>query len=449
MKICIIGMGVLGITYSSILSDSNVDVIGVDLDEELIEMLNEGELPVYEPGLRPLMAASLDSKKLTFSANLKNAIKESEMIFITCEVPNDNDEMPDLRFVKPIAQSIGNHLENYATIVVKSTVPPGSCRVIRSTIQKALDERDANVDFDIVSNPDFSRKGVMIKDCLVPEMVVIGAESDQAVERMKSLYDSLHVQDENYVITNFQSAELIKYGVNAFIATKLSFINEMALLCENANANILDVSRGIGKDFRIGPAYLEAGPGFGGSDLPKDSKALVEIAGAYGEELKVLKAAIDANLKQKVKMVEKIRRVMGALEGKVIGILGLSYKPETTDMREAPSIEIIKGLIAEGCVIRIYCPEGAQEAKWRLYKEKDEITYCKDAYQAADGADAVVVITNWREFKGLDHQKLKTAMRDNYFFDLRNLFGENPPQGFKYSGLGVSTVEVPCMEAEN
>ncbi|MDK2962016.1 MAG: UDPglucose 6-dehydrogenase [Eubacteriaceae bacterium] len=259
MKICIIGMGVLGITYASILSDSDVDVIGVDQDEELIEMLNDGELPVYEPGLRPLMAASLDSKKLTFTSNFRQAIKESEIIFITCEVPNDVEEMPDLRFVKPIAQSIGNHLENHATIVVKSTVPPGSCRLIRTTIQKALDERQVDISFDIVSNPDFSRKGVMIKDCLVPEMVVIGAESDQAVENMKSLYDSLHVQEENYVITNFQSAELIKYGVNAFLSIKLSFINEIALLCENANANILDVSKGIGKDFRIGHEYLEAG----------------------------------------------------------------------------------------------------------------------------------------------------------------------------------------------
>lgn len=441
MKICIIGMGVLGITYASILSDSDVDVIGLDQDEELIEMLNEGELPVYEPGLRPLMAASLDSKKLTFSSNLRQAIKESEMIFITCEVPNDTEEMPDLRFVKPIAQSIGNHLENYATIVVKSTVPPGSCRLIRRTIQKALDERKVDISFDIVSNPDFARKGVMIKDCLVPEMVVIGAESEQAVENLKSLYDSLHVQEENYVITNFQSAELIKYGVNAFLSIKLSFINEMALLCENANANILDVSKGIGKDFRIGHEYLEAGPGFGGSDLPKDSKALVEIAKAYGEELQVLKGAIEANYKQKRKMVEKIKRTMGSFEGKVIGILGLSYKAETTDMREAPSISIIKSMVAQGALIRIYCPEGIQEAKWRLYQEKDQITYCKDVYEAAEGADAVALITNWREFKGMDHQKIKDVMRDDYFFDLRNLFGDQPPQGFKYSGLGVSAIE--------
>ncbi|MBC3804464.1 nucleotide sugar dehydrogenase [Acetobacterium fimetarium] len=442
MNICIIGMGILGITYGSILSDSDVNVICADTDEETINMLKEGEMPIYEPGLRALVAASEATGRLRFSSNIQRAIKKSEIIFITCLVPIDDNGFPDLRFMKPIAQSIGNHIDNYATVVIKSTVPPGTCQIIKNIIKKTLDERKADIPFDVVSNPDFARKGSMIKDCLVPEMVVIGSESDVAVERLKSLYDSLHVHDENYIITNPQSAEMIKYGVNAFLAIKLSFINEIALLCENANANIIDVAKGIGRDSRIGPEYLDVGPGYGGSDLPKDSKALIGIAKAYGEELKVLQGAIDANERQKNKMLEKIKRVLGNLEGKTIGILGLSYKAETTDMREAPSINIIKGLVLAGATIRIYCPEGIQEAKWRLHNEKDEITYCHNVYEAAEGTNALVILTNWREFKGIDPERVKRVMKERYLFDLRNIFGEHPPKGFIYSGLGIPEKEV-------
>ena len=442
MNICIIGMGILGITYGSILSDSDVNVICADTDEETINMLKEGEMPIYEPGLRALVAASEATGRLRFSSNIQRAIKKSEIIFITCLVPIDDNGFPDLRFMKPIAQSIGNHIDNYATVVIKSTVPPGTCQIIKNIIKKTLDERKADIPFDVVSNPDFARKGSMIKDCLVPEMVVIGSESDVAVERLKSLYDSLHVHDENYIITNPQSAEMIKYGVNAFLAIKLSFINEIALLCENANANIIDVAKGIGRDSRIGPEYLDVGPGYGGSDLPKDSKALIGIAKAYGEELKVLQGAIDANERQKNKMLEKIKRVLGNLEGKTIGILGLSYKAETTDMREAPSINIIKGLVSSGATIRIYCPEGIQEAKWRLHNEKDEITYCHNVYEAAEGTNALVILTNWREFKGIDPERVKRVMKERYLFDLRNIFGEHPPKGFIYSGLGIPEKEV-------
>ncbi|WP_414151103.1 UDP-glucose dehydrogenase family protein [Acetobacterium carbinolicum] len=442
MNICIIGLGILGITYGSVLSDSDVNISCIDTDEETIDMLNEGELPVYEPGLKALVSTSVSTGRLCFSSNIRNAIKKSEIIFITCEVPTDDHDFPDLRFMKPIAQSIGSHMESYVTVVIKSTVPPGTCQIIQQTIKKALDDREVEIPFDVISNPDFARKGSMIKDCLVPDMVVIGSDSLEAVERLKRLYDTLHVREENYVITDPQSAEMIKYGVNAFLATKLSFINELALLCENANANIIDVSNGMGRDERIGPGFLEAGPGYGGSDLPKDSKALVEIARAYGEDFMVLKGAILANEKQKNKMVEKIKRVLGNLEGKTIGVLGLSYKPETTDMREAPSINIIKGLVTGGAKIRIYCPEGSQEAKWRLHNEKDEITYCHDVYDAAEKADALVLITSWREFKGMDHERVLSVMKDRFFFDFRNLFGEDPPKGFVYSGLGIPEKEI-------
>ncbi|AFA47034.1 UDP-glucose dehydrogenase family protein [Acetobacterium woodii] len=442
MNICIIGLGILGITYGSILSDSDVNVICVDTDEETINMLTEGELPIYEPGLKALVSAAVSTGRLCFSSNIQKAIKQSEVIFVTCKVPSNDDDFPDLRFMKPIIQSIGNHIETPVTVVIKSTVPPGTCQIVRKIIQKSLKEREVEIPFEVVSNPDFARKGSMIKDCLVPEMVVIGSDSATAVEQLKKVYDTLHVQEKNYVITDPQSAEMIKYGVNAFLAIKLSFINEMALLCENANANILDVANGMGRDERIGAGYLDAGPGYGGSDLPKDSKALVEIAKVYGEDFKVLKGAIDANEKQKNKMVEKIKRVMGNLEGKTIGILGLSYKPETTDMREAPSINIVKKLVAAGAKVQIYCPEGNQEAKWRFHNEKDEIIYSNDVYEAARDAEAIVLITSWREFKGMDHERILATMKDRYFFDFRNLFGNKPPKGFIYSGLGIPEREV-------
>ncbi len=441
MKIGIIGMGLLGITYSSILSDSEIDVVGVDQDEETIAMLHEGELPVYEPGLRPLMMASVASGRLKFTSNLAKTIKESDIIFITCDVPVDEKDMPNLRFVKTIIQSIGNHMEDHLTIVVKSTSPPGTCKMIEATIKRILAERDRVIPFDVVSNPDFARKGVMIKDCLIPDMVVIGSESDQAIEKLKALYDRLSVRDENFVITNPQSAEMIKYGVNAFLAIKLSFINEMALICENADANILDVAKGIGKDFRIGHAYLNAGPGFGGSDLPKDSKALIGIAEAYGQDLSVLKGAMEANEKQKQKILEKIIRTMGGVDQKVIGLLGLSYKAKTNDMRESPALTIVKGLVAAGARVQIYCPEGIIEGKWRLHKEKDALTYCQDMYQVATGADALIITTAWREFNDMDHGRIREAMRDRYFFDFRNIFGKKPPKGFIYSGLGLAMKE--------
>lgn len=441
MNICIIGMGVLGVTYCSILADAEVNVIGVDTDEETINMLIEGEMPAHEPGLRALVSTSIGAGNLRFSSNIKRAIEKSDLVFMTCEVPTDETGIPDLRFMKPIAQSIGSHMDHHVTVVIKSTVPPGSARIIKHTIQKVLDEREVDFTFDVISNPNFGRKGSMIRDCLVPEMVVIGAESDGAIEQLKALYQGLHIPEENYMITDPQSAEMIKYGLNAFLAIKLSYVNELSLLCENANANILDVVKGIGRDHRVGSGYLNAGPGYGGSDLPKDSKAFVEIAKAYGEEFQVLNGAVAANVKQQQKMVEKIRRVLGDLKDKTICFLGLSYKPGTADMREAPSIPIVKGIVSEGGILRIYCPEGIPEAKWRLHNEKNSITYCTDMYEAAENADALVIVTEWHEFKEMDFDRIKGLMKGNYFIDYRNIFGKEPPQAFIYSGLGIPGVE--------
>ncbi|MGL4606002.1 MAG: UDP-glucose dehydrogenase family protein [Eubacteriaceae bacterium] len=441
MNICIIGMGVLGITYCSILSDSEVNVIGVDTDEETINMLVDGEMPVYEPGLKALVTTSIGSGHLRFSSNIQRAIQKSDLIFITCEVPTGEDGLPDLRFMKPIAQSIGNHMDHGVTVIIKSTIPPGSTKIIKNTIQTVLDERGVDLKFEVVSNPDFGRKGSMIKDCLVPEIVVIGADSQESVHILKELYKDLHIPEENYVVTDPQSAEMIKYGLNAFLAIKLSYVNELALLCENANANISDVVKGISHDRRVGLGYMNPGPGYGGSDLPKDSKAFVEIAKVYGEEFKVLEGAVAANEKQKQKMVKKIKRTLGDLSGKTICFLGLSYKPGTADMREAPSIEIIKGIVNEGGFLKIYCPEGIPEGKWRLHKEKENITYCKDIYEAAKDADALVIMTEWHEFREMDLEKIKGLMNGRQFIDYRNIFEKNPPKGFIYSGLGMPLVE--------
>jgi UDPglucose 6-dehydrogenase len=270
-------------------------------------------------------------------------------------------------------------------------------------------------------------------------MVVIGTDSQKAVERVKALYDNIHVPEKNYVVTDAQSAEMIKYGVNAYLAIKLSFINEMGLLCENVGANISDVVEGLSRDRRIGAGYLDVGPGFGGADLPKDTQALVETARVYGEQFMVLQGAIDANEKQQRKMVEKIKRTMRKVDGKTFAVLGLSYKAETHDYRAAPAVNIIKRLLGEGAgEIRIYEPEGMNDAKWRFSNEKEQTVFCVNPYEAVEGADAIVLLTDWREFKAMDFEKVRGLMVDNFFFDLRNMFVEGAPEGFHYTGLGIA-----------
>jgi UDPglucose 6-dehydrogenase len=375
---------------------------------------------------------------LQFTSEIKEAVETSEVLFIAVGTPPADDGSADLRYVLEVANSIGEHMNGYRVVVDKSTVPVGTGKLVKETIQKKLDERGVDFEFDVVSNPEFLREGKAVNDCLRPDRVVIGYSDERAKEMMKKVYNVLYINETPFVFTSVETAEMIKYASNAFLAVKISFINEMALLAEKVGADVQQIAKAMGQDGRISPKFLHAGPGYGGSCFPKDTKAIVDIAKKYGEEFKVIDAAIQANEKQKQKMVEKIVSNMGSVENKVITVLGLSFKPETDDMRDAPSIDIIRGLVKNGARIKAYCPEGIKEAKWRLKDIEESIEYCDNEYIAVKDADATVIITEWNQFRGISLSKVKDLMKGNYLFDLRNIYSKSSEvkKIFNYYGVG-------------
>ena len=438
MKIGVIGTGYVGLVQGVILSEFGLEVTCVDTNVDKINMLKNGEVPIYEPGLEPLLKKNIESKRLKFTTDIKEAIESSEVLFIAVGTPPSDDGSADLRYVLDVANSIGKYMNNYKVIVNKSTVPVGTGKLVRDTIQKKLDERKITLEFDIVSNPEFLREGKAVNDCLRPDRVVIGYSNEKAKNIMQKVYNVLYINETPFVFTSVETAEMIKYASNAFLAVKISFINEMALLAEKVGADVQQIAKAMGQDGRISPKFLHAGPGYGGSCFPKDTKAIVDIAKKYGEEFKVIEAAIQANEKQKQKMVEKIINKMGSVKDKKITILGLSFKPETDDMRDAPSIDIIRGLIKNGAIIKAYCPEGMREAQWRLKDVEENIEYCDNEYIAVNDADATVVITEWNQFRGINLGKVKELMNGNYLFDLRNIYSKNQEvmKLFNYYGVG-------------
>lgn len=438
MKIGVIGTGYVGLVQGVILAQFGLNIICVDTNEEKIKSLKNGEVPIYEPGLEDLLIKNIEEKRIEFTTDVEYAIKNSEVLFIAVGTPPADDGSADLKYVLEVAESIGTYMEDYKVVVDKSTVPVGTGKLVRETIQKKLNERDSDLEFDIVSNPEFLREGKAVNDCLRPDRVVLGTESERAAEIMKKVYNVLYINETPFVFTNIETAEMIKYASNAFLAVKISFINEMALLAEKVGADIQKIAKAMGQDGRISPKFLHAGPGYGGSCFPKDTKAIADIGKKNNENLLVIEAAIKANEKQKEKMVEKIVKNMGnTLEGKVITILGLSFKPETDDMREAPALEIIKGLIKNGAKIKAYCPQGMKEAEWRLKDLSSHIQYCVNEYKAVEESDAVVIMTEWNQFRGMNLKKVKGLMRDNYLFDLRNIYSRSlDAKMFKYFGVG-------------
>ena len=438
MKIGVVGTGYVGLVQGVILSEFGLEVTCVDTNIEKIEMLKNGGVPIYEPGLEPLLKKNIEAGRLQFTSKIKEAVETSEVLFIAVGTPPADDGSADLRYVLEVANSIGEHMNGYRVIVDKSTVPVGTGKLVRETIQKKLDERGVDFEFDVVSNPEFLREGKAVNDCLRPDRVVIGYSDERAKEMMKKVYNVLYINETPFVFTSVETAEMIKYASNAFLAVKISFINEMALLAEKVGADVQQIAKAMGQDGRISPKFLHAGPGYGGSCFPKDTKAIVDIAKKYGEEFKVIDAAIQANEKQKQKMVEKIISNMGSVENKIITVLGLSFKPETDDMRDAPSIDIIRGLVKNGARIKAYCPEGIKEAKWRLKDIEKNIEYCDNEYIAVKDADATVIITEWNQFRGLNLSKVKDLMNDNYLFDLRNIYSKNleAKKMFNYYGVG-------------
>ena len=438
MRIGVVGTGYVGLVQGVILSEFGLEVTCVDTNIEKIEMLKNGGVPIYEPGLEPLLKKNIEAGRLQFTSEIKEAVETSEVLFIAVGTPPADDGSADLRYVLEVANSIGEHMNGYRVVVDKSTVPVGTGKLVKETIQKKLDERGVKFEFDVVSNPEFLREGKAVNDCLRPDRVVIGYSDERAKEMMKKVYNVLYINETPFVFTSVETAEMIKYASNAFLAVKISFINEMALLAEKVGADVQQIAKAMGQDGRISPKFLHAGPGYGGSCFPKDTKAIVDIAKKYGEEFKVIDAAIQANEKQKQKMVEKIVSNMGSVENKVITVLGLSFKPETDDMRDAPSIDIIRGLVKNGARIKAYCPEGIKEAKWRLKDIEESIEYCDNEYIAVKDADATVIITEWNQFRGISLSKVKDLMKGNYLFDLRNIYSKSSEvkKIFNYYGVG-------------
>lgn len=438
MRIGVVGTGYVGLVQGVIMAEFGLNVICMDISIEKINNLKNGIVPIYEPGLKELLEKNMKAERIEFTTDMKYTTENSDVIFIAVGTPPALDGSADLRFVLEVATNIGKYMNGYKVVVDKSTVPVGTGKLVRETIQKELNNRNLDYEFDIVSNPEFLREGKAVGDCLRPDRVVIGTESERAKEIMKKVYDVLFINETPFVFTNIETAEMIKYASNAFLAVKISFINEISLLAEKVGANTQEIAKAMGKDGRISPKFLHCGPGYGGSCFPKDTKAIVDIAKKYGEDMYVIKAAIDANEKQKRKMVEKIIDKMEGVEGKYIAILGLSFKPDTDDMREAPSLDIIRGLVEAGAKIQAYCPEGMKEARWRLEDCENSITYCADEYSVVNEADAVVLMTEWNQFRGMNLDKVRARMKGNFYFDLRNVYTRNTHirEEFKYFPIG-------------
>jgi UDPglucose 6-dehydrogenase len=435
MHITIIGTGYVGLVTGACFSEFGVFVTCVDKDEKKINSLKRGIIPFYEPGLEDMVKRNISQKRLKFTTDIGRAVEESLVIFIAVGTPPRGDGSADMSYVDEVAREIANHIKSYKVIVTKSTVPVGTGERIRKIILKQFNRAEkAKSLFDIVSNPEFLREGAAIEDFMRPNRVVIGADSPQAIAIMKDLYRPLYLIETPFVITNIETAELIKYASNSFLATKISFINEIALLCEKVGADVNVVAKAMGLDGRIGPKFLHAGPGFGGSCFPKDTKALLSLAKEKGIHLKIVEAAIKANENQLLYVTEKIKNVYSRQKEKIIAILGLSFKPNTDDIRESPALAIIHHLLKEGIKIKAYDPVAINNTK-KIYPQ---IIYSKDAYDACKNADGIVIVTEWNQFRNLDLQKIKSLLKQPYFFDLRNIYEPEKMRslGFIYYSVG-------------
>lgn len=438
-KIAVVGTGYVGLVSGAILSDFGHTVTCVDVDQDKIESLKNGIIPIYEPGLETIVQKNHYYRRLNFTTDIKGAVEDNDVIFIAVGTPPADDGSADLQYVLSVAKSIATHMNGYKVIVDKSTVPVGTGQKVKTIVQGTLDERGVNYTFDVVSNPEFLREGSAVRDFTHPDRVVIGAESEKALELMKEVYRVLYLNETPFVETNIETAEMIKYAANAFLAMKITFINEVANVCEKLGADVQKVAKAMGQDGRISPKFLHAGPGYGGSCFPKDTKALARIAQEQGETISLIEATVEANERQKLKMVDKIVNAMGDVEGKTFAILGITFKPNTDDMRDAPALVILPELAKRGAKFKICDPEGIKEGKWRLEEIKENIAWCETAYEAIANTNATVILTEWNEFRNLDFDKFREINGSDYFFDLRNIYNKRTMinKGFKYYGVGV------------
>lgn len=433
MKVVMIGTGYVGLVSGACFAEFGAEVTCLDVDASKIERLHRGEIPIYEPGLDDLVAKNVREGRLTFTSTYGDFIGEADLVFIAVGTPTRRgDGHADLSYVYAAAKDVAPWLRGYTVIVDKSTVPVGTARNVRRLIA----ETHPAADFDVASNPEFLREGAAIGDFMRPDRVVIGVENERAEARLRELYRPLNLIETPIVAMNLESAELTKYAANAFLATKISFINEMSALCEACGADVHAVAKGMGLDGRIGRKFLHPGPGYGGSCFPKDTQALVRIGQEHGAPSRIVESVIEVNAAQKARMVMKIRNALGGSEaGKVIAVLGLTFKPETDDMRDAPALAILPQLVEKGAVIKAHDPKGMHEAAPLLPKE---IQYCDNLYTAVEGADALVLMTEWNAYRGLDLERVKTLMRGRVFVDLRNVYEPSQMRaaGFEYAGVG-------------
>jgi UDPglucose 6-dehydrogenase len=438
MRIAMIGTGYVGLVTGACFSEFGVDVICVDKDVSKIDRLKQGDVPIFEPGLEDLVASNVKAGRLTFTTDLKSAVTGADAVFIAVGTPSRRgDGHADLSYVHAAAEEIAEAITGYTVVVTKSTVPVGTGREVEAIIRRV--RPDAK--FDVCSNPEFLREGAAINDFMRPDRVVIGADSDQARQVMRALYRPLFLIETPIVFTSLETSELIKYAANTFLATKITFINEIADLCEKVGADVHDVAKGIGLDGRIGSKFLHPGPGYGGSCFPKDTLALVRTAQEVGAPLRIVETVVDINNRRKKSMAAKIVHACGGdVTGKTIAILGVTFKPNTDDMRDSPSLDIIPALQAAGANVRAYDPEGMEEAGQIL----PDVAWCENAYATMEGADAVALLTEWNEFRGLDLARVKALLRKPVMVDLRNVY--NPEEmvaaGFSYSCIGRSTVSM-------
>ena len=437
MKITIVGTGYVGLVTGTCFSEVGIDVTCIDIDEKKINGLLNGVMPIYEPGLEPMVKNNLEKGRLHFSTSLKENIKDSEAVFIAVGTPPGEDGSADLKYVLAVAREVGKYMDNYLVVVTKSTVPVGTAQKVKAAVQDELDKRGVSLDFDVASNPEFLKEGAAIQDFLKPDRIVVGVESEKAQKIMEKLYKPFLLNGHPTIFMDVPSAEMTKYAANSMLATKISFMNDIANLCEIMGADVNMVRKGIGSDTRIGTKFIYPGVGYGGSCFPKDVKALIKTAEENGYNMQVLKAVEEVNEAQKSVLVQKVKKHFGEdLSGMTFGIWGLSFKPKTDDMREAPSIVIINQLLEAGAKVQAFDPVAMEEAHRDL---AETITYAKDEYDALVDADALLLVTEWPEFRVPNFNVVSKLLKNKVIFDGRNIYDREELQelGYTYYGIGL------------
>ena len=431
MHIAVIGTGYVGLVSGACFAEFGIDVTCVDVDTIKVENLNKGIIPIYEPGLDTIVEKNVAAGRLHFTTDIKAAVMQALVVFLAVGTPPQADGSPDMSYYRQAAKDVADAMNGYKVLVTKSTVPVGTGEWLRNFVSENL---TIETDFGVASNPEFLREGAAIQDFMRPDRVVVGSNEERAIEVMKELYRPLYLIETPVVITSLEAAELIKYAANAFLATKITFINEIANLCDAIGCDVHDVAKGMGMDNRIGRKFLHPGPGYGGSCFPKDTRALTTVADKYGVETRIVDAVVEANERQRDAMIPKIEKLVGDLKGKKIGVLGLSFKPETDDMRESPATDIINAVIARGATVKAFDPVAMTEAKHYL----PDIEYATDEYDAIDGADVLVIVTEWNQFRALDMEKVKSLLNSPKVVDLRNIYEPKDMRdmGFEYVGVG-------------